>query len=255
MGRQAGAVLAGIQTARDRDLRRCAACDCAHCPGAGRTDGSEPGGPGAGSTGHVAGCASEAFPNLITHVGTTDATVPDSQMTSVIDDRLTGKNLAPGRHYLDSGYLSAGLVVAELARHGIALIGPLLADTSAQARAGNGYARADFTIDYDRQAVTCPQGKTAASWTPCAQRGKDAIVAQFSAADCGPCPARSLCTKGKRRQLTLPPRDMADSPGSRPRRGENDPVPGGLRPPRRRRGNHAPGRLSRSAARTLPRAA
>jgi len=186
-------------------------CDCAHCPGGGGTDGSEPGGPGAGSTRHVAGCASEAFPNLITHVQTTDATVPDSQMTSVIDDRLTGKNLAPGRHYLDSGYLSAGLVVAELARHGIALTGPLLADTSARARAGNGYARADFTIDYDRQAVTCPQGKTAASWTPCAQRGKDAIVAQFSVADCGPCPARSLCTKGKRRQLTLPPRDMAEA--------------------------------------------
>jgi transposase len=186
-------------------------CDCAHCPGAGGTDGSEPGGPGAGSTGHVAGCASEAFPNLITHVETTDATVPDSQMTGVIDDRLTGKNLAPGRHYLDSGYLSAGLVVAELARHGIALIGPLLAGTSAQARAGNGYARADFAIDYDAGAVTCPQGKTAASWNPCTQRGKDAIVVCFSAADCGPCPARSLCTKGKRRQLTLPPRDMAET--------------------------------------------
>src|ERR1035437_5889746 len=123
-------------------------CDCAQCPGGGGTDGSEPGSPGAGSTGHLAGCASEAFPNLITHVETTDATVPDSRMTSVIDDRLTGKNLAPGRHYLDSGSLSAGLVVAELARYGIALIGPLLADTPAQARAGNGYARADFTIDY-----------------------------------------------------------------------------------------------------------
>ena len=186
-------------------------CGCVHCPGAGGTDSSEPGGPGAGSTGHVAGCASEAFPNLITHVETTDATVPDSQMTSVIDDGLAGKGLAPGRHHVDSGYLSAALAVSEAARHGIALAGPLLADTSAQARAGAGYARADFIIDYDRQAVTCPQGKTATSWTPCAQRGKDAIVAQFSAADCGPCPARSLCTKGKRRQLTLPPRDMAEA--------------------------------------------
>jgi hypothetical protein len=186
-------------------------CDCAHCPGAGGTDSSEPGGPGVSSTGHVAGCASEAFPNLITHVETTDATVPGSQMTSVIDDGLAGKGLAPGRHYVDSGYLSAALAVSEAARHGIALAGPLLADTSAQARAGAGYARADFIIDYDRQAVTCPRGKTATSWTPCAQRGKNAIVAQFSAADCGPCPARSLCTKGKRRQLTLPPRDMAEA--------------------------------------------
>ena len=93
-------------------------------------------GTGAGARGHDADCARLVFPNLITHAGTTDATVTDSQMTAVIDDELAGKKLAPGRHYLDSGYLSAALVVSEQARHGIALIGPLLADTSAQARAG-----------------------------------------------------------------------------------------------------------------------
>jgi len=132
-------------------------------------------------------------------------------MTAVIDDDLAAKNLAPGRHYEDSGYLSAALVVSEAARHGIALIGPLLAGTSPQARAGNGYARAGFTIDYDRKTATCPQGKTSASWSPATQRGKDAIVAGFSPADCGPCPARPLCTKGKRRQLSLPPRDLAEA--------------------------------------------
>ena len=153
------------------------------------------------------------FPNLITTVATTDATVTDNQMTAAIDDDLAGKTLAPGRHYLDSGYLSAALVVSEAARHGIALIGPLLADTSAQARAGNGYARADFTIDYDRKTVTCPQGRTSATWTPCTQRGKDAIVATFSARDCGPCPARPQCTTNSKhqRQLTVPPRDLADA--------------------------------------------
>jgi hypothetical protein len=161
--------------------------------------------------GTAAGCAQPTFPNLITHVATTEATVPDSQMTGVIDDDLARKNLPPGRHYLDSGYLSAALVVAEHARHGIALIGPLLADTSAQARAGHGYARADFTVNYGTKTVTCPQGKTAAAWSPCTQHGKDAIVATFSAADCGPCPARALCTTGRRRQLTVPPRDLAEA--------------------------------------------
>jgi transposase len=173
------------------------------CPAAGDS--------GTGRRGHDKGCAAPAFPNLITHVATTDATVPDNQMTAVICGDLAAKNLAPGRGYLDSGYLSAALVVSEAAMHGIALIGPLLADTSAQARAGNGYARADFTIDYDTRAVTCPQGKTSASWTPCTQRGNDAAVVHFSAADCGPCPARALCTTGKRRQLTLPPRDLAEA--------------------------------------------
>jgi hypothetical protein len=162
-----------------------------------------------GRRGHQDGCAHLTAPNLITQLATTNATVTDNQLTSAIDDDLAAKNLLPGQHYLDSGYLSAALVISEYARHGIALTGPLLADTSAQARAGNGYARADFTIDYDTRTVTCPQGKTTASWWPCTQRGKDTIVACFSAADCGPCPARPLCTKGKRRQLSLPPRDLA----------------------------------------------
>ena len=73
-------------------------------------------------------------------------------------------------------------MVSALTTWGIALIGPLLADTSAQARAGAGYARADFTVDYDHKTVTCPQGKTSASWTPCTQRGNDpAIIAQAAA--------------------------------------------------------------------------
>jgi transposase len=154
-----------------------------------------------------------AFPNLITHVATTSATVPDSKMTSVIDDDLAGKGLAPARHYLDSGYLSAALAVSEAARHGIALIGPLLADTSAQARAGNGYARADFAVDYDAKTVTCPQGKTSSSWSPCTQEGRKVIAAKFAAADCGPCPALELCTTSsrKRRQLTILPRDLAEA--------------------------------------------
>ncbi|HUZ52827.1 MAG TPA: transposase [Streptosporangiaceae bacterium] len=117
----------------------------------------------------------------------------------------------PGRSYLDSGYHSAALVVSEAARHGIVLIGPLLADTSAQARAGHGYARADFTVDFDSKTVTCPHGKTSASLTPCTQRGSNAIVVHFSATSCGPCPARALCTTGKRRQLTLPPCDLAEA--------------------------------------------
>ena len=38
-------------------------------------------------------------------------------------------------------------------------------------------------------------------------------MATFSASDCGPCPARSLCTTSgkKRRQLTVLPRDLAQA--------------------------------------------
>jgi len=184
------------------------ACTCR--PGAA---GQPAAGSAAPDRGHDKGCAQLTAPNLITHAATTDATVTDNQLTSVIHQDLAGKSLAPGRHYLDSGYLSAALVVSALTTWGTALIGPLLADTSAQARAGAGYARTDFTAGYDARTVTCPQGKTSASWSPCTQHGKDAIVATFSARDCGPCPARALCTTNgtRRRHLTLPPRDLAEA--------------------------------------------
>jgi hypothetical protein len=187
-------------------------CTCSLASAAGQAAAGSAG-AGAQDRGHDTGCAHLAFPNLITHVATTDATVTGNQMTTAICEDLARKNLAPGRSYLDSGYLSAAVVVSALTTWGIALIGPLLADTSAQARAGAGYARADFTAGYDTQTVTCPQGKRSVSWTPCAQRGKDAIVATFSPGDCGPCPARSLCTTSgrNRRQLTVLPRDLAEA--------------------------------------------
>jgi transposase len=172
-----------------------------------------PAGTGAPEGEHAQGCAHLVFPNLITNVATTDATVTDHQMTEPVQDALAARNLAPGRHYADSGYASAALVVSALARWGIALIAPLLADTSAQARAGTGYARADFTVDYDTKTVTCPQGKTSSSWTLCTQRGHAAAVATFSPGDCGPCPARPQCTTSSRnrRQITILPRDLAQA--------------------------------------------
>jgi len=171
-----------------------------HCPGDG----------GTGRRGHDQGCAAPAFPNLITHVATTDATVTDNQMTSVIHEELAGKTLAPGRHYLDSGYLSAALLVSEAARHGIALIGPLLADSSAQARTG-GCTQQAFTIDWDHKQATCPQGAVSSRWAPMRTRdGKDAISVRFTAATCRDCPARHKCTTATRtgRQLFLRPREI-----------------------------------------------
>jgi len=169
---------------------------------------------GCGAGGCKKGCRAAALPNLITDVATTAATVTDNAMTAVIDDHLAARELAPARHYLDSGYLSAEILATEWHRLGIALVGPLLADTSPQARAGAGYALADFTTDYDNETVTCPQGKASVAWSPCVQNGKDKIAVKFSPADCGPCPARQLCFTGKsrnRRQLSINPRDLAEA--------------------------------------------
>jgi transposase len=164
----------------------------------------------AGGSGHASGCASLAFPNLITHVATTDATVTDNQMTGVILDGLAERNLAPARAYLDSGYLSAEAVLRAARDRGIALTGPMLTDHSPQARAG-GYTQQAFAVDWDRRQVTCPQGAVSSRWQPTRTRdGKDAIIVRFAAATCRGCPARDKCTTAVRtgRQLYLRPREI-----------------------------------------------
>jgi transposase len=152
-------------------------------------------------------------PNLITNVATTDATVPDSAMTTPIHRSLHARGLLPAEHYLDSGYPSAELVTDAAKTYGISLVTPVLADLSPQARAGTGFDRSAFTIDFDREQATCPQGQTSASWSPATQRGTDTIVITFAAGTCGPCPVRDQCTTSKRgrRQLTVHPRDVHDA--------------------------------------------
>ncbi|MBS2966692.1 transposase [Actinocrinis puniceicyclus] len=141
---------------------------------------------------------------------TTDATVPDSAVVAQVHDALAERALTPAEHYLDSGYPSAHSVLDARARHGITMLTPLLADTSPQARAGQGYARDDFAFDYGARTTTCPQGRISSTWTDCVQYGTPKIVATFPKDTCGPCPVRSLCTTSKRgsRQLTVPPREI-----------------------------------------------
>ena len=152
-------------------------------------------------------CDDRARPNLITNVATTHATVPDAAVLAPVHARLADRGLGPAEHYVDSGYASAENIVAARSDHGIALITPVLLDNSAQARAGNGFAAADFTIDFKHQSATCPQGAHSSSWSPASQRGYPVIVVKFANSVCGPCPVRQQCTTSAsgRRQLTLHP--------------------------------------------------
>jgi transposase len=152
-----------------------------------------------------------AAPNLITSVATTEAAVPDVAMTGPVHDMLDAVGLLPGEHAVDAGYTSGDLLLAARAR-GITLIGPLLADTSPQARAG-GYTTGAFTIDWEHHQVTCPQSATSIIWSPCRQRGTEAIVVRFAAATCQACPAKSMCTRSSRsgRQLSLRPREVHEA--------------------------------------------
>lgn len=67
-----------------------------------------PGNDGAGRRSHDKHCTAPAFPNLITHVATTGATVTDNQMTEPVHDVLAARNLAPDRHYVDPNHEVTG---------------------------------------------------------------------------------------------------------------------------------------------------
>jgi len=153
-----------------------------------------------------------AAPNLITDAQTTHAAVPDVAMTAAIHDSLQTAGLLPGEHDVDSGYISADLLVSSRQR-GVTLIGPLLAGTSPQARAG-GYTAAMFAVDFDRKQATCPEGAVSSTWKPMRQHdGKEAISVRFAAATCRGCPARDKCTTATRtgRQLTVRPREIHEA--------------------------------------------
>jgi hypothetical protein len=145
-------------------------------------------------------------------VATTNATVPDAAMTDPIHARLAERALLPGEHLVDSGYPSAQLLVDSQHRWGIELVSPLQADKSRQARAGQGYDRSRFTIDFDAQHATCPQGQTSRKWEPTTHRGIDKIMIKFAAATCHDCPVREQCTRSASprwgRQLTIPTREV-----------------------------------------------
>ncbi|MET9647668.1 IS1182 family transposase [Streptomyces syringium] len=154
--------------------------------------------------------ARPTVPNMITHVATTDATVPDVKLVEPVHQALADRGLLPAEHYLDSGYASAELIVGAQAALGITLVTPLLTGTSRQYRENAGYHREAFAIDWDARRATCPQGATSRFWSPAKQKGRDVIVVRFDQADCGPCPVRAECTNATRwgRQLTLRPRPL-----------------------------------------------
>jgi len=147
---------------------------------------------------HVTETCDEDAVHLITQVKTCPATQPDMASTGEIHARLAAKGLLPAAHFVDSGYVDAELLVSSQRDHGLSLEGPVRGTAS---RVGQGYELRHFVIDWDREQVSCPQGKTSVSWRSIrAADGSPRIHAQFSRTDCKQCPARAVCTPKTRAQ-------------------------------------------------------
>jgi IS5 family transposase len=139
-------------------------------------------------------CGDPDTPNVIIDAETTLGPVHDGVVLDEVHDRLAAQALTPAEHLVDSGYADPEAILTARQRHGITLVTPLQADSSWQAAANQGFDQASFTIDWDRQQVTCPAGATSRSWHQRQDSGGPRIHVAFSNRDCRPCPSRHLCT-------------------------------------------------------------
>jgi transposase len=155
---------------------------------------------------HLTETCDADHPDLITQVMTTLATTPDSVMGPAIQQDLANRDLLPGTHVLDSGYVDADLLVTAQTQHQIEVIGPPFGSYSRQRREERGYDFQAFVIDWEGQQARCPQGHTSVNWRPGHDVSGDPVIRiRFGGATCHACPTRLACTsaKGAPRQLTV----------------------------------------------------
>jgi transposase len=107
---------------------------------------------------------------------------------------------------VDAGYATLANLIKSRSDHEVDLVGPTLKTHCYQAETG--YDLTHFTIDWETETVTCPQGQSSSSWTPIQDAGKSLIKVKFSMSDCKVCPSRTLCTGTTRRSMTLHPKEQ-----------------------------------------------
>ena len=147
---------------------------------------------------HLTETCDEDLPHLITHMETTAATSYDGAAVETIHAALEAKGLLPDEHIVDSGYLGAEVLASAERNQGITLLGPVPEESSWQARSEQAFDLAQFHIDWQKQQVTCPEGKSSRHWIQTYNRhGKEVIHAKFSPTDCRGCPSHAWCTRAK----------------------------------------------------------
>jgi transposase len=140
---------------------------------------------------HITETCDDDTPHLITDVLTTPATTSDFDVLPTIQQQLAARNLTPSEQIRDSGYPTADHLLTSQTVHGIEVLGPVATDHSWQAKADEGFAAAQFVIDWDAQQATCPQGHTSVLWLPRENaQGEPSIHIKFAKADCAACPVR-----------------------------------------------------------------
>lgn len=158
---------------------------------------------------HVTETCDADGPSIITQITTTVATVQDCQTTSEIQDQLAVIDLLPSEQLVDAGYVDAERLLYSQTIHEIDLVGPVGQDTTWQAQTEDGLDQTCFTLDWDKRQALCPAGQRSVAWQHArSPRDTPVIRVRFAPEHCQCCELRSRCTTGKRRGLTLRPREQ-----------------------------------------------
>ncbi len=160
---------------------------------------------------HLTETCDDETPNIITNVETSPATTTDVEVTEKVHASLAQKQLTPAEHLVDGGYTSAPKLLASREDYALELVGPVLPDSSWQARAGQGYGSNCFVIDWEAEIAVCPEGKMSAIWRDTHDKHQQKRVRiQFATKECEACSQREKCTKSadKPRTITLYPQPV-----------------------------------------------
>jgi transposase len=145
---------------------------------------------------HITETCDDEPPNLITDVTTTPATTADVARLPIMQANLAARRLTPREQLVDAGYVTSDHLLTSSTAHGIALRGPVPADQSWQGQAQNGFAAANFVIDWDAKHAICPQGQRSVVGRERPDRhGHATVRIAFSKPVCAACTSRAECTR------------------------------------------------------------
>ena len=162
---------------------------------------------------HLTETCDEQAPRIITQVTTRAATVQDDDALEDIQADLHAKNLLPGQHLVDEGYVDGDNLVKSWQKYQVDLVGPAPKDTTWQAQHEQGLDNTQFIIDWDNRQVICPAGQVNKTWYDTTDRhGEPVSRIRFDPRVCQSCLLRQHCTHGtEARGLTLRPKERHEA--------------------------------------------
>jgi transposase len=108
------------------------------------------------------------------------------------------------RNLIDRGYVDTQALSYGQEKYGVEIVGPVKVNTTWQAQSNKGFDATCFTINWEHQTVTCPNGQSSQVWTDSKDKaGRPRIYVRFLRASCRTCPSRTDCTRSAKGPRTL----------------------------------------------------